>query len=413
MWTIALSVLAGASAAYQLATLVAARRFLGKPAPAPAALPPVSLIVPICGAEPGLGERIARLLAQDYPSFEVLFAALDPHDPGLEVARAAAAARPAARTRVIAGGPTYGPNRKAANLDQAARAAATPLIAHVDSDMWAAPDFLRRLVAPFADPTIGATFALYRGERPRTLGAALEALAISTDFIPQVLLRLAFGDPDFGLGASIALRREHLEKMGGYRAFSKYVNEDYHLVNRARRELGARAAASAAILGSDAGRMRLADYLVHRLRWARTVRAAQPIGYAGTIFTNTTALALLAAAAGAPLARAGLAAALAIRVLVAATLASWIGDGASARLALLAPVNDLIGAAVWVAAHFGRTVLWRGRRYRLRAGGLMEESGPAAPPAAAASSEYLVSAAPERASASRTRGEQRASSSPT
>lgn len=352
--------------------------------------------MPICGDEAGLADRLGRLFAQDYPDFELLFAALDPEDPGLATARAAAAAFPAVRSRVVAGGEAHGPNRKASNLDQAARAAAHEIIAHVDSDMSAAPDFLSRLMVPFADPVIGATFALYRGARPRTVGAALEGLTISTEFIPQVLLALAFGDPDFGLGASIALRRAHLEKMGGYRAFADYVNEDYHLVNRARRELGARAAASSAVLGSDAGRMGVKAHVVHRLRWARTVRAARPGGYAGTIFTNTSALALLAAAAGAPYAAPVCAGALAVRVAAAAIIAAGLGDRTSAALAFLAPVNDLLSAAVWVAAHCGRTVLWRGRRYRLREGGLMEEVGARPRP------EYLASAPPERASSSPT-----------
>jgi ceramide glucosyltransferase len=368
------------SALYHLAALLAAARFFRSAGrgTAEGPRPPVSLIVPLCGAEEGLAARIRALLVQDYPDYEVIFAALDPEDAGLGVARRTAAAYPGARWRAVSGGPSFGPNAKAANLDQAAALAQHEIIAHIDSDMTAAPDFLARLVSPFEDPAVGATFALYRGDRPRSAGAALEALAISCDFLPQVLVALALAEPDFGLGASIALRRPLLDRLGGYRAFASYINEDYHLVHRARRDLGARAAASSAVLAADAGRLGVRASIIHRLRWARTVRAARPAGVAGSILTNTTALAALALAAGAG--RAPLVAflALAVRISAAAGVALLAGDRWSALFAPLVLANDLLGAAVFLAAHAGRSVVWRGRRYEIEIGGRIRAEGPPA-----------------------------------
>jgi ceramide glucosyltransferase len=36
------------------------------------------------------------------------------------------------------------------------------------------------------------------------------------------------------------------------------------------------------------------------------------------------------------------------------------------------PIKDLLNAAVWLMAFLGNTVEWRGRRYRVRRGGLLE-----------------------------------------
>jgi len=387
MLATALGAVVVVSASYQLAAVVAARRFFrrvprGWPTGARLAPPAISVIVPICGDEVGLGERLEALLSQDYPRYEVLLASLDPDDPGLGTARRVVAAHPDGSVQLVVGGPVHGPNRKVSNLEQAFRRATHEVVAHVDSDMLASRDFLARLVAPLADEAVGVSFALYRGYRPTTVGALLEALTISTEFMPHVFVALALAEPNFGLGASIALRRDVLERLGGYRAFASYINEDHRIAHRATHELGMRAVASGAMLDADAGATGLAAHFARRLRWARTVRAARPLGYAGTILTNATLLATLAAAAvvaaGATAAGAAiLVGALAARVAAARTLARRLGDGVSAKLAFLAPVNDLLGAATWAAAHAGRSVSWRNWRYRIGPGGLIEAGSPA------------------------------------
>jgi hopanoid biosynthesis associated glycosyl transferase protein HpnI len=309
-----------ASIGYQIAAMLAARRWQrrsraieraaqerpirevgGSPVPPVAPSPrrpvlptPVSILKPVRGLEPHAERSFTSFCVQDHPDYELLFGVADPDDPAAKVVRKLAERYPAAHVRLVTTGANLGPNRKVCNLHGLAEAAHHDLLLISDSDMRVAPDYLRRIVVPFRDPRVGLVTCPYRGAEPEGVPAALEALGIATGFMPGVFVA-ALGGGGFAFGSTIALRRETLERIGGFAGLVDYLADDYQMGKRVA-DLGRRVHLSSVVVESVLGRRSLRESWTRRLRWARTVRACRPLGHLGSGLTHTTALALLTAA---------------------------------------------------------------------------------------------------------------------
>ena len=126
-----------------------------------------------------------------------------------------------------------GANIKVSNLAQMLPAARHELLLVNDSDIRVPADYLRKVITPLADASVGLVTCLYRGVASPTLGSRLEALGISTDFVPGVLsARFLDKGLHFGLGSTLAFRRRDLEAIGGFEALLDYLADDYELGRR-------------------------------------------------------------------------------------------------------------------------------------------------------------------------------------
>src|SRR5439155_25387054 len=96
-----------------------------------------------------------------------------------------------------------------------------------DSDIRVGPDYLRTMVGPLADPAVGLTTCLYRGRGTFGLPSIIESLFINTDFVPNALVAHWVQPFRYAFGASIAVKREALERIGGFAAFADYLADDY------------------------------------------------------------------------------------------------------------------------------------------------------------------------------------------
>ena len=352
---------------YYLAALYAALRFR---APQPAAAgpaPPVSLLKPVSGCDREFYSCIRSFAAQDYPEFELLFAVRDPADPAISEVRRLAAEFPNRRIEVFLTDRDYGPNAKVNSMEALRREARHEILLVSDADIRVEPGYLQRVSAPLADPAVTMVTCPYRGAPAAGLGSILEALWISTDFQPSVLVARLLGI-EAALGATMVFRRADLDRIGGFAPLAAYLADDYQLGH------------------ALAGRIMLSDCPVetvlsggswaaawrHRLRWGRTLRVCRPAGYAGVLITFAIPLALLTwavAPASWPLALA----AVALRFLVGWLVARRIlRDAAFGRYWPLLPVADCVSFAIWLTSLFGRTVVWRGTRFRLRGDGRLE-----------------------------------------
>ena len=376
--TLVLGLLLAACSLYYLAAIVAGLRFRKSAFGTSGVLgftPPVSILKPVRGLDPGFYAAIRSHAAQEYPEFEILFGVRDPADPAVPEIRRLAAEFPARRIEVFITDRDFGPNGKVNSLERLRAECRHEILVISDSDIHVGPDYLRRIVAPLADPGVGLVTCPYRGSPERcggpkmaSLAALFESLWISTDFHAGVLVARALG-MSFALGATMVVRRSAIEKAGGFAAVAAYLADDYQLSQTIARQ------------GS---KIVLSDYVVettlpieswsyswqHRLRWGRTLRVCRPGGYAGLIVTFAFPLAIAALAVNLSLwPLAALCAAL--RLLAAYVVAV---RGLKDRVAggvcfLLIPLADLVSFAVWVASFFGSDVVWRGERFRIERDG--------------------------------------------
>ncbi len=336
-------------------------------------MPPISILKPLKGTDPEMYESFRSHCLQDYPEYEIIFGVSDPADPAIENVRRLQQEFPECRIDLLVCPKILGANVKVSNLGQMIGEARYDHLIVNDSDIRVEPNYLRRVIAPLADPGVGMVTCLYRGVAGPSLGSRLEALGIGTDFCPGVLAaRQLEGGIRFGLGSTLVFRHADLERVGGFASFVDYLADDYELGKRIA-GLGLNVDLSHEVVETYLPAYRLRDFFAHQLRWARGVRDARFAGYLGLIFTFGVLWALLATAAsrGALWAWSALAVTMLLRVAVAITVGCGILDDHQVlQYCWLIPLRDLIGAAVWVASLAGHTVTWRGDRFGLKDGKL-------------------------------------------
>src|SRR5207244_3570248 len=144
---------------------------------------------------------------------------------------------------------------------------------------------LRRLVGELcADEQLGVVTCLYRAKPNGSLASRLEALSVNTDFVPLVLVSNAIEPLSYALGATIAIKREALEAIGGFQRVRDLLADDYH-IGRFAREHGYKIKLSSSVVTVRNDERRFVEFWKHQLRWARTYRSSRPLSLA-TIALN-------------------------------------------------------------------------------------------------------------------------------
>ncbi len=360
--------------AYYLLALVCAwqmsqRRTVTPPLSA-SELTPLSLLKPLCGAEPELEECLETFFVQDYPTYEILFAVRTDADPAVAVVNRLRRQYPNIPvTLLYTGEPPYA-NAKVFSMQMMAAAARHDLLSITDSDTAVTRDFLSSLAQIFADPTVGAATNLYRGVSRGDLWARLEALGMSTEFIAGVVVAERLAGMKFTLGPAMAIRRACLNDIGGFAAMRDYLADDFVLGNWAA-AAGWRVRLCAQVVKHHVSTTGFMRAFKHRLRWNRSTRFSRPAGYVGQGFTYGFAWALLFfMLSPAWLMGSLLAVAFGLRVLLALVLGvRLLADQTVWRGLALLPVQDLLSLASWLGGFVGREIIWRAERYRLLEGG--------------------------------------------
>lgn len=335
-------------ALYQLLAIFAALRHLLKRHTthhAASFFPGVSVLKPVYGPDPNTSDAFRSQLQQDYPVFEVLFGVRREENPAIQF--------PGAPVRVIVGGANT-PNGKVGVLIELARHARYPIWVANDSDIKVTPSYLREVVAPLADPSIGLVTCLYRAI-PHNLPTGWEALGIATDFMPSTLVAQLVGVRKFGFGSTLAFRAADLEQAGGFASVADYLADDYQLAKRIT-SLGKRVFLSTYVVETALGESTWAGVWRHQLRWARTIRFSKG-GYAGLPIAHAGLWIAIAIATGAWIP----AVILAIARIFSAVLTGGfvLGSRVAAAFCWLSPVWDLFAFSIWLASYFGNEVQWR------------------------------------------------------
>ncbi len=325
--------------------------------------PPVTILKPVCGLDTALEENLLSFCLQDYPRFQVVFGVREEDDPAVSVIRGLIAALPDHDLSLVIDASVAGTNLKASNLANMMKAVRYDLLVVADSDMRVGPDYLDRVAAPFADPKVGAVTCLYSGTPAPGLPSALGALYLTDWFLPAALVAATLRQPDFCFGATMAVRRQALQAIGGFAGLAPFLADDFQLGQRVR-QAGWQVRIGSYVVENLVVERDLRSLWQHELRWARTVRACRPLGYAFSfIGSNSLVLALLFLLAAA-FSAAGI-----LLLPIAAGLRLGLHYQLRAVLRApppaapwLLPLRDLLCLLVWIVSYCGREVFWRGRR---------------------------------------------------
>jgi ceramide glucosyltransferase len=381
------------SSALYLIAAYSAHEFFGRPRRRPAVDgPAVTVLRPLKGLDPGLYENLLSLCRQRYPRFQLVFGVADPRDPAAGLVKRLEREHPEIDIELVVDPRTYGSNYKISNLHNMLQRAKHEVIVLADSDIRVGPDYLGRLVAELEDRRNGLVTCIYRAVNAGGLPTLVETLFINTDFANLILLARKVEKATYAFGATIAMRREVLDEIGGFLPLANYLADDYQLGNRVA-ERGYRLALSDEVVDTVIALGSWRRLLDHQLRWARTYRICRPGGYFASIVTHGTFWALLNVLYHqfSPPSCAASLAVLGLRYACAAHLV-WRGLGMERKwleLLLVVP-KDLFVSAVWFLAFAGNTVMWSGRRFRVTSSGEMIDLGEPAPAAAALQWEESV-----------------------
>jgi ceramide glucosyltransferase len=359
-----LTLLAGALI-YSALAIMAAFRYLAEHPPHLANLEPVSILKPLAGLDAGLESNLRTFFEQDYPSFEILFAAREASDPAVTVVKKLQTEYPQVPSRlIITGEPPY-PNAKVYSLDKMMATAAHDLLVMSDSDIRVTPSLLKTVAAEFQDPKVGVATCPYRAVAGSSLWSRLEAIGMNTDFISGILVARMLEGMRFAVGPTITARRRVLQSIGGFVRIKDYLAEDF-VLGKFAAEAGHGVILSSYVIEHHIGSTGFHHNAAHRLRWSRSTRRSRPAGYAGQLFTMPFALAILVAV-WSPSLWPLILLTFAIRA-VAARVVSW--GVLRARLNwLLLPIEDIAVFCFWIAGFFGNTIVWRDRAYHLERDG--------------------------------------------
>ena len=327
---------------------------------------PVTVLKPLCGAEPRLEDNLAGLCTQTHPCYQLVFGVRAPDDPAIAVVERLARRFPRVDMRLVVDPRVHGRNRKVSNLINMMHAARHPWLVLADSDIAVGPDYLARVTAPLAAPDVGIVTCLYHGRPLDGFWPRIGALFIDTWFAPSVKVASSGGSSAFAFGATIAVRASTLRAVGGIEVLKNRLADDYRL-GELTRELGLRTVLSDVCVATDVTEPGLRALWARERRWMQTIRSLNPLGYACAFITFTLPMLALGVALAptrwnAALAFAGAAARLGLHWRQPASGVPAPGH------ACHAPLRDGLLLAEWLSAFIGTTARWRGHRLPIDTG---------------------------------------------
>jgi ceramide glucosyltransferase len=341
----------------------------------------VSVLKPLCGAEPRLYENLQTFCEQRHGHFQLVLGVSSPEDPAIAVVRRLQAAYPQHDIELAIDTRVHGSNLKVSNLINMAERARHEVIVIADSDIAVEADYLDSVAAPLADPHVGVVTCLYVAQGVGGFWPRVGALFINEWFAPSVRVAHAAGSRRFGFGATLALRRETLERIGGFEALKNCLADDYWLAEHVR-ALGLQTVLSRVMVATDVIEPTFFSLWQRETRWLRTIRSVNPLGFAFLFITFPTPWIVAGAWLTAGLASSSPDAAHLGAVLTGAASTAL---GLAARLLMhlrsarhertfwrdlpLVPLRDGLLALQWFASAFGSHVVWRGARMPVGASG--------------------------------------------
>lgn len=366
----------GLAASYAVLALVAVVVWQIRRAPTNSRqLPPVTVLKPLCGAEPGLYENLRSFCKQDYPEFQIVFGVRDLADPALSVVERLLVEFPSLPIDVVVNPQQHGSNCKISNLINMIARARHDVLAMADSDACVGPDYLSTVTAPLLDHNVGLVTCLYRGVPTQHICSRLGAMYINEWYMPSVLVAWLFGYQGYASGQTLCLRRDTLQAIGGLQAMANHLAEDHRLGEMVRGS-GLRIVLSPYVLKAEHHEPNLDSLTRHEVRWMRTIRVLRPRSFRVIFLSFSLPLAILGIMlTGVEPSLSTTAWALFGTTLIARLLVHFVhrlrGDRSLLSDLWLLPARDLLIWWVWCRSFFSSRVTWRGSEFEVDANGIM------------------------------------------
>ena len=336
-------------------------------------LPPVSVLKPIRGLDPGAHENFASFCQQDYPDYEILFCLGDTNDPALPLLERIVREFPDRRIRILIGSGREAVNDKVAKLVRLVNEASHEFLVISDSDVRVQSDYLRKIVAPLADSNVGAVTCFYVPTEDTNWVQRLQDVGMISDFYPGILVAKQLDGVKFALGPTIGTTRNQLQAFGGYASLENRPADDL-LVGRLIADHGYEVKLLPYAISTVPDYATLKDLFYKRLRWITVMRHMRPWGHFGLIFTLGLPWALLAVALHPTFAIAMgyLGGYLTFRIVLTALVGVW---GLRQRgvwwKMLLLPLWDGLAFLIWLVSFARKSIRWRGQDYLIHNGQLV------------------------------------------
>jgi ceramide glucosyltransferase len=364
-----------AATAFYLLSMVAAYRFFTLKHSSTETInhPPVSVMIPLHGADFKAYQNYARFCEQDYPPLQLVFGVREADDSSIPIVEQLQRDYPERDIELVVCPDVMGTNLKVSNLDNMFKRVRYDHLVIVDSDIRVERDYLKRVITELHAPNVGLVTCLYRAADAADFAAKLEAVGITAEFAAGVLMARMLEGVKFALGSTMATTRARLEGIGGFRALKDYLADDFMLGNLIA-EQGYEVRLSHVVVETLMPPVGFGAMVRHQMRWARSTRISRPAGYLGLLLTYGTALALvnLGVARASSLSLGLFALTLFVRLLMGWLVGvRYLKDRILKRYFYLVPLRDLLSFAIWAVSWFGRTVEWRGRRFEVRRDGRM------------------------------------------
>lgn len=371
-----------AAHAFYILSMIAGLRFFSKREaaagfPHMGHWPPVSIMVPLYGADFNAYHNYAGLCRQDYPEYQIVFGVLEANDSSIPIIEKLKVEFPERDIELVVSPQTIGSNLKISNLQNIYSRVKHEHVVILDSDIRVTGDYLREVIRPLSDPRVGLVTCLYRAAEAPDLAARLEAVGITAEFAPGVLMAWMLEGVKFALGSTMATTRARLDAIGGFPALADYLADDFILGNLIAAS-GYEVRLSQHVVETAMPPAGFAAMLRHQIRWARSTRISRPLGYLGLILTYGTALAVLTVVVdGASKFSLALLAVTLIARLAMGWLIGvhWLHDRILKRNFWLLPLRDLLSFVIWCFSWIGKRVEWRGRLFEVARDGKMVQVG--------------------------------------
>jgi ceramide glucosyltransferase len=364
------------AASYAVLTLVAALVWqIRRASTHSLRLPPVTVLKPLCGAEPGLYEHLRSFCRQDYSEFQIVFGVRDLADPALSVVERLVAEFPSLPIDIVVNPQQHGSNCKTSNLINMITQARHDVLAMADSDTFVGPDYLTTVTAPLLDHKVGLVTCLYQDMPTQGIWSRLGAMYINEWYMPAVLLARLFGYQGYASGQTLCLRRDTLQAIGGLGAIANHLADDYRLGELVR-GLGLRIVLSTNVVKAQHHEPDLDSLTRHELRWMRTIRVLRPRSFRMMFLTFSLPLAIFGIVLTAVESSLSTTAWVLFLTTAVARLALHIlhrlrGDRPLLSDFWLLPARDLLTCWVWCQSFFASGVTWRGNEFDVDANGVM------------------------------------------